>query len=1132
MTEPLLTAANAQTVTENAPTGDHQAKFVRLLHDQILKLDQAELDFGLYRILNRRRADIRDYLETELPGILRRAVGGAVEKRAKELETQLADLTTKLNAGAQGMGYEAGAFVNGELLPELPEGPNTQKYRQLRQEQAYLQAQQSLSGSEMDQLYLHLLTFFGRYYQGGDFLPVPRRGRARYLAPYGGQDTLFHWRSRGSHYVKTSTELRAYAYTPESTGSGGPKTVRFELKEADTEQNNVKGARRYFVPHPGKARRDGATLTLPFSYRPLTPAEEGKYGARGKKAAADDEGNDAEAGGTVQERLLHDLLSAHTPAGVDADELLKQVRRYARKNTTDYFVHPNLGPFLKAELDAYLVSEYLRPEALQSPEDLGDRFAKYRALREAAGGLIDFLHQLEDFQAQLFEKRKFVLRADYLLPVRLAPEALWPTLLQSEEQLAEWRDLFHLDLTGREPEEQLTALREHPTLVVDTRHHAPAVKFGLLAAFDDIEASLDGVLVHSENYGALRTLEPTYKERVKLIYIDPPYNREGDGFLYKDDFSKDSTWLSMIEERLLASKALMFERSAILVSIDKNEQINLASVMDTIFGRANKLEELIWIQNSTDNRAKTYSSNHEYIEAYAKNKQTLESSSDGFREPKPGFSELMSLIEEINSYYPSIEEVEVSISDLYASHRTEFYNEMKEYSITEKSELDKLDPWKGLYLYKFAEYRDSSGRIVDETEAKRTDAKLLVWRESDPSAPANKQSATTKNKDHPNYRFYKPVNPRDNESYPAPKRGWAFPYDDIGERPSFKSYDLKDRIVYRSNKQVPQFKRFVTDVETNVPKSVINDFGNGEQDLGRLFGEVNIFSNPKPVSLILKFLEQITDEGEVFLDFFAGSGTSGEAALRKSRRGQRVRFALVEMGEYFDTVTYQRIAKVMFSPDWRDGKPNPMPHFAALLGDLPEWVTRSPRLVQVLRLESFEDSLDALELPHERSERERQLQKLFGSQYLLNYMLGDLTQGQAVRVATERFQNPWAYHLRAGQAVDLPETFNLLLGLKVNRVRELWHGERRYLLVRGVQHGAGEQTLVVWRDVDGLDPAAERDWLTAQLEGLGWAWADFDRVYSNADSALPRAESLDGEFKRLMLVRDEAFRALTAGGVA
>ena len=74
--------------------------------------------------------------------------------------------------------------------------------------------------------------------------------------------------------------------------------------------------------------------------------------------------------------------------------------------------------------------------------------------------------------------------------------------------------------------------------MVDTRHFDDAFKLRLLACYPDIDEALDGVLVHAENYAALRTLEYRYRGRVKCIYIDPPYNTGSDDFLYKDDFSR------------------------------------------------------------------------------------------------------------------------------------------------------------------------------------------------------------------------------------------------------------------------------------------------------------------------------------------------------------------------------------------------------------------------------------------------------------------------------------------------------------------------------------------------------------------------------------------------------------------
>lgn len=1043
MTDPLLTAPPA---VGGAPSGTaNQKKFVDLLHDKILKLDQAELDFGLYRILNRRRTDIRAYLEQRLPLILKSAVGGAVEQRQQELQTLLNDLTMQLNTAAKALSL-ASAFVEGVPVAAMSQFEPAQKYQQTRLELTRLEAQQTLSGSELDQLYLHLLTFFGRYYQGGDYLPTPRRGRDRYLAPYGGQDTLFHWRSRGSHYVKTSTELRSYSYTPTAPEAGGPATIRFELQDAEVEQNNVKGAKRYFVPHPKEASVQAGVLTLPFSYRPLTSAEETKWGGKTKKGADAGEDSDAsdtaggDTGGSVQERLLNDLLSAHPPKGVELAALLKHARKYTLKNTTDFFVHPNLGPFLRRELDAYLLSEYLRPESLQSTEAMQEKFAKYRALREAAGGLIDFLHQLEDFQAQLFEKRKFVLRADYLLPIRLVPTALRSEVLHSPAQLAAWQELFGLGLSGLPEAEQLAALEGHPTLVVDTHHHSEQLKYRLLAEYEDIEASLDGVLVHSENYGALRTLEPTYQERVKLIYIDPPYNTGGDGFLYKDEYSKHSTWLSMMEGRLIESRNLVTPNGFTAISMNEDEYNNLLPLLNQIYPDTFNISPFIWKTRNTDNRVKTkFSVDHEYISLVSKKDVAF------------------------------------------------------------------------------------SGRVIDRSKYKNPDNDKRGPYTTDPLSGKATQT------ERPNLH-YVIVNLETGDKYaPDPDFGW------ITDPQGLENLLQDRRIAWPKDieKGKPRKKRFASESEDFMPISSLgiqSKQADGNGDLINIIGQ-KIFGFPKPTSTMRQLVSATVYSNSVVFDIFSGSGTLPHAIIDDNyKNDSKNRFVAIEMGEYFDSVMYQRIVKVMFSPDWKDGKPNPMPRFDSLLPALPDWVERSPRLVQVLRLESFEDSLDALELPSERTEREAHLQRLFGADYLLKYMLGSETAGQSVLVSAEAFQNPWAYQLKAGQPVDLPETFNLLLGLKVAQVRELTHGGRRYLLVRGVQHGTNDRVLVLWRDVLGLDAAAEREWLSAQLAALGWAWTDFERVYVNADSALPGAESLDAEFKRRMLVRDEAFRALTGGG--
>ena len=165
----------------------------------------------------------------------------------------------------------------------------------------------------------------------------------------------------------------------------------------------------------------------------------------------------------------------------------------------------------------------------------------------------------------------------------------------------------------------------------------------------------------------------------------------------------------------------------------------------------------------------------------------------------------------------------------------------------------------------------------------------------------------------------------------------------------------------------------------------------------------------------------------------------------------------------------------MYAPDWKDGKPNGEPLFDAGK-PFPDWVARSPRLVKILHLESYEDSLNALELPGERAARMQGQMVIFGDDYLLKYLLPIETEDSGPLLNTNALEHPFSYALRMHTndgleevPVDLVETANLLLGLHVQRIRSLCDGEREYRLVTALQKG--RSVLVVWRDVAELDPA-------------------------------------------------------------
>ena len=308
------------------------------------------------------------------------------------------------------------------------------------------------------------------------------------------------------------------------------------------------------------------------------------------------------------------------------------------------------------------------------------------------------------------------------------------------------------------------------------------------------------------------------------------------------------------------------------------------------------------------------------------------------------------------------------------------------------------------------------------------------------------------------------------------------------------------------------------------------------QDFDHLWGSKGIFRNPKNWKDIARLAAYLGNEDSTIADLFAGSGPTAHAVIQLNRidDGHR-RFVLADQSEYFDSVLSARVQKVMFSPEWKEGKATSETSLKpdAPLDDLPDWIGRTPRLVQVLRLESYEGSLNALETPAERSARLQGQEDIFGDDYLLRYFLPLETGDSTPLLNLKDLEDPFAYRLRVHtangvreQPVDLVETFPLVMGLRPVHRWTAAHEEtmpkrqnRPYTLMEARARD-GDLVLVVWRTVAGLDAAAEKEWLEEQLEAKDRAWDDYAKVWMNATGALPKGEELDAAFRRALLARD------------
>jgi len=360
------------------------------------------------------------------------------------------------------------------------------------------------------------------------------------------------------------------------------------------------------------------------------------------------------------------------------------------------------------------------------------------------------------------------------------------------------------------------------------------------------------------------------------------------------------------------------------------------------------------------------------------------------------------------------------------------------------------------------------------------------------------------------------VSPSGRRFGPPKGRYWIIPES------KFLALDQDDRIWWgKDGNNVPAFKRFLSEIKQGIVPQTLwkyEDVGHTQDAKKELLAIVNflrtedVLNTVKPTSLIRRILQIGTSKSgpDWILDFFAGSGTTAHAVIRQNRDdGAGRRFQIVEMGRYFDSMVYQRTARALYAPEWNEGKPKEEPVFDDLLADtaLPEWVERSPRLVKVLRLESYEDSLQNL------ISREEMKPGKEGAD--VRYLFESAGDGAATLLNVERLEHPFDYQLEVleedgprAKGIDLVETANLLLGLDVVRY-ETWTaaGQRDYLAVHAEKDG--RKWLVLWRDMADLDIKAERKFLEPKIKG-------FDEVRINGDSAVPGIHAIDLDLARAM----------------
>ena len=549
-------------------------------------MDKADLDFGIYRIMNQKRSEINDFLKNDLLSKVRQEFDNSVSKEYESLELELSI------AIEQAKKFGAPNPENVEPVLEIKK-----RIKEIKN-----------NNQIEDEIFSNLYTFFSRYYDKGDFISQRRYKDDSFIIPHQGEEIKMYWVNFDQYYIKSSNYLRDYKFVIKDPKN---KTFHFKIKliDADIEKNNLKAKpneeRKFIIneKNPITLETNEFCINLNFD---VNNTKQDVLNENTIKTIFENENK--------HNKNWINILKMLSPTKKNQNRtvLEKHLDEYTSKNTFDYFIHKNLDHFLTRELNWFIKNEILDIHDI-NPNTFKVLFNKIKIFYDIAKKIIAMLAQIENFQKKLWIKKKFIISTNYIITIDKINSKFFKEICSNKNQISEWISLGFIPNNTKINEKYL---KNNLSLIVDTKYFSNNFKYNILAEIENIDEELTGLLINSENFQALNLISSTFENKCDFIYIDPPYNTSEIGFIYKNKY-RHSSWSSMIQDRIKLSKKLLTDSGIIGCAIDDLEFSTLQQIMDNIFDQSNRLGNLIIVNKPSGRTIDKYlATSHEYMLFY------------------------------------------------------------------------------------------------------------------------------------------------------------------------------------------------------------------------------------------------------------------------------------------------------------------------------------------------------------------------------------------------------------------------------------------------------------------------------------------------------------------------------------
>jgi len=407
-----------------------------------------------------------------------------------------------------------------------------------------------------EELFDKLHSFFSRYFtESGSiyFNSTPFHNNIYEKVYTDEKDVILFWKTQMLYYVKTDRIFRSMPVEFDGL------KFYFDASQIENKKANEKRALYFEI----KQIREDETVVFTV-----------KYSERGTKTKSDE--------------ILKDLKKKNIKI---TEELLeKAFRIFEKQSEVDFFINKNANAFLQEQFKLWSYQYFWEG----AKEWSGDRVNQLQILKSIAFKVIDFISQFEDELVKVWNKPKFARKSNYVITLdRITDKKIVEKILKHTkftDQIKEWQELNIVDSKFKIKD---IGDKKYEHLPIDTKYFKD-LELEILSLFDDLDNQLDGWLIKSENYQALNSILPKFREKVQAAYIDPPFNT-GEDFPYVDRF-QDSSWLSLMKDRINLGISLLKKDGSFWLHLDDNANVFGKELIKDKFSQ---IGEIIFDTNAT-----------------------------------------------------------------------------------------------------------------------------------------------------------------------------------------------------------------------------------------------------------------------------------------------------------------------------------------------------------------------------------------------------------------------------------------------------------------------------------------------------------------------------------------------------